>query len=349
MDEIEWLKKLRIPIVTWYQENKRDLPWRIDKNPYTTWISEIMLQQTRIEAVKQYYERFLKELPTISDLAKVEDEKLLKLWEGLGYYNRARNLKKAAQIMVEQYDGMMPNSYQELIKLPGIGEYTAGAISSICYQEKVPAVDGNVLRVVSRFIASRKDILNAKIKKEFSDELLKIMPDQAGDFNEGLMELGEVICLPTGEPLCHKCPLQKDCLAKKEKLVTQIPVRIKKIKRKQVDKTIFVLECNQKIAISKRKETGLLAGMYEFPNVDDKIDQEGADNFLKSWNLVGKKIIKMESYHHIFSHVEWDMIGYQVRVEKENEEFLWVPKEELLQKYPIPGAFFPFRDQIMKV
>lgn len=189
MQELDFMKKMREPIVKWYQENKRDLPWRKEKNPYFIWISEIMLQQTRIEAVLGYYERFLKSLPTIQDLAEVDEEKLLKLWEGLGYYNRARNLKKAAQIVQEKYNGNMPKHYQELLELPGIGEYTAGAIASIAFNEPVPAVDGNVLRVVSRVVASTKDVLEAKTKKEFTEKLKKIMPKQAGDFNEGLMEL----------------------------------------------------------------------------------------------------------------------------------------------------------------
>lgn len=189
MQDLELMKQMRKPIINWYQQNKRDLPWRKEKNPYFIWVSEIMLQQTRIEAVMGYYERFLKTLPTIQDLAGVDEEKLLKLWEGLGYYNRARNLKKAAQMVQEKYAGEMPTKYEELLELPGIGEYTAGAISSIAYDEKVPAVDGNVLRVVSRVILSEKDVLETKTKKEFTEKLQSIMPEKAGDFNEGLMEL----------------------------------------------------------------------------------------------------------------------------------------------------------------
>ncbi len=189
MQNLELMKQMREPIINWYQQNKRDLPWRREKNPYFIWISEIMLQQTRIEAVIGYYERFLKMLPTIQDLAEVDEEKLLKLWEGLGYYNRARNLKKTAQIVQEKYAGKMPIKYEELLELPGIGEYTAGAISSIAYDEKVPAVDGNVLRVVSRVVLSEKDVLEAKTKKEFTKKLQSIVPEKAGDFNQGLMEL----------------------------------------------------------------------------------------------------------------------------------------------------------------
>lgn len=346
MEEIELMKKMRKPVIEWYQKNKRELPWRKEKNPYHIWLSEIMLQQTRIEVVRQYYKRFLEQLPTIQDLAEVEEEKLLKLWEGLGYYNRARNLKKAAQVIQEKYDGQMPRHYQELIKLPGIGEYTAGAISSIAYNEPEPAVDGNVLRVVSRLIGSKKDVLDNKTKKEFMQKLKEIMPEQSGDFNEGVMELGELICIPNGEPLCEKCPLQEICVAKKENLIAEIPVRNQKIKRRKEEKAVFVLEFENKIAIRKREDTGLLANMYEFPNIDKKVTKKEMEDILQHWCLTSKSIEKIGTHHHIFSHIEWDMIGYKVKVENKNQELIWVEKEELLEKYPIPGAFMPFREKI---
>lgn len=346
MKEIELMKKIRKPVIEWYQKNKRELPWRKEKNPYHIWLSEIMLQQTRIEAVKQYYERFLKQIPTIQDLAEIEEEKLLKLWEGLGYYNRVRNLKKAAQIMQERYEGQMPKHYEELIKLPGIGEYTAGAISSIAYDEKVPAVDGNVLRVVSRVVGSKKDVLENKTKKEFTQKLQEIMPKQAGNFNEGLMELGELICIPNGNPLCEKCPLQEICVAKRENLTSIIPVRKQKVKRKKEEKTVFLLEFEEKIAIQKRKETGLLANMYQFPNLDKKINEKEIEAVLQKWKLTGKEIEKIGTHHHVFSHIEWDMIGYKIQVNDTNKEFMWVKKENIIKKYPIPGAFIPFRNKI---
>lgn len=344
MQEIELMKKIRVPIIEWYQKNRRPLPWRKEgkRDPYVIWVSEIMLQQTRIEAVKPYYERFLKELSTIQELAKVEENKLLKLWEGLGYYNRAKNLKKAAQIIEKEYDGKMPKHYEELIRLPGIGEYTAGAISSIAYNEPVPAVDGNVLRVISRVVASKRDILDRKVKKEFTDELKEIMPEQAGDFNEGLMELGELICIPNGEPLCKQCPLKEICVANKEKLTEIIPVRKQKKNRKKEQKTVFLLKIGDKIAIRKRNDTGLLAGMYEFPNEDKKLTIKEVKEVLKKWGLEEKKIQKIGNYRHIFSHIEWDMIGYEVFVKKMNEQFSWIKENEILKKYPIPGAFTPF-------
>lgn len=269
------LEKIVKPIVKWYQEQEKILPWKQDKEPYHIWISEIMLQQTRIEAVKKYYTRFMEELPTIQHLAKVSDEKLLKLWEGLGYYNRARNLKKAAIQIEENYKGQMPTSYAELLNLSEIGEYTAGAIASISYQEKVPAVDGNVLRVVSRVLASKDDVLSPETKKRITKKLLEIMPDESGDFNEGLMELGEKICLPNTIPLCEKCPIQQFCIANKENLTNEIPVRIKKQKRKVEKRTVFIVKYKDEIAIRKREKTGILANLYEFPNVMRRNNRRG--------------------------------------------------------------------------
>ena len=269
------LEKIVKPIVKWYQEQEKILPWKQDKEPYHIWISEIMLQQTRIEKEKKYYTRFMEELPTIQHLAKVSDEKLLKLWEGLGYYNRARNLKKAAIQIEENYKGQMPTSYAELLNLSGIGEYTAGAIASISYQEKVPAVDGNVLRVVSRVLASKDDVLSPETKKRITKKLLEIMPDESGDFNEGLMELGEKICLPNTIPLCEKCPIQQFCIANKENLTNEIPVRIKKQKRKVEKRTVFIVKYKDEIAIRKREKTGILANLYEFPNVMRRNNRRG--------------------------------------------------------------------------
>lgn len=344
----EKLKKIVNPLLMWYQKNKRELPWRKENNAYHIWISEIMLQQTRIEAVKGYYDCFLKELPTIHDLAEVEEEKLLKLWEGLGYYNRARNLKKAAQLIERNNQGQMPKNYEELVKLPGIGEYTAGAIASIAFQEKVPAVDGNVLRVISRVLGSKKDVLEPSTKKEVSALLKEIMPKKAGDFNEGMMELGEMICLPKGDPLCNQCPLKDICTAKKENLTQEIPVRENKIKRKKEEKTVLILRTKEgKVAIVKREEKGLLAGMYEFPNVNENLKVEEVKKIVKEkWKLEMKDIKKMKNHKHIFSHIEWKMIGYQVNVEAENTQFLWVKKESLFEKYAIPGAFASFRKEI---
>lgn len=342
----EKLEEIVNPLLKWYQENKRILPWRENKNPYCIWISEIMLQQTRIEAVKRYYARFMKELPTIQDLANVPEERLLKLWEGLGYYNRARNLQKAAKTIEEKYEGKMPSTYAELITLSGIGEYTAGAIASIAYNEKIPAVDGNALRVVARVLASNKDVLLPETKKEVTESLKSLMQNQtkdfqSGDFNEALMELGELICLPNGEPNCQKCPLQNICLAYKEGLTQELPIRVKKLKRKEEDKTVFLfISKDGNVAIRKREEKGVLNGMYELPNSMGKIESlEKTKEVLEQWNLKSTKIENIGEYQHIFTHITWKMIAYRIRVEKENEEFIWVSKEQLEKDYALPTAF----------
>lgn len=333
-------------LLEWYQENRRILPWRENKNPYCIWVSEIMLQQTRIEAVKRYYARFMKELPTIQDLANVPEEKLLKLWEGLGYYNRARNLQKAAKTIEEKYNREMPNTYAELITLSGIGEYTAGAIASIAYNERIPAVDGNVLRVISRVTASDKDVLLAETKNEVTEQLKMLMAKQkgnfqAGDFNEALMELGELICLPNGEPNCQECPLQKDCIANKEGLTQELPKREKKLKRKEEDKTVFLfISEDNKIAVRKREEKGVLNGMYELPNKNGKIEDLGdIEQILKQWNLKSVETERIGEYQHIFTHITWKIIAYKIKVKKENTEFIWASKKQLEKDYALPTAF----------
>ncbi|MBQ9279571.1 MAG: A/G-specific adenine glycosylase [Clostridia bacterium] len=334
------LQNIVEPLLKWYQKNKRELPWRKDKDSYHVWISEIMLQQTRIEAVKSYYHRFMKELPTVKSLANIDEEELLKLWEGLGYYSRARNLKKAATVVMQQYDGKMPTTYQDLIKMPGIGEYTAGAIASICFNEKVTAVDGNVLRVISRVVGSTKDVLLPETKKEIEKDLKEIMPEQSGDFNEALMELGELVCLPNGGPECEKCPLQKNCVAYEKNLTQEIPVRIKKVKRKQEEKTVFLLMTESyKIAIEKRMEKGLLSGMYQLPNGKGYYKEEEMKELLTNWNLKVKQISFLTEAKHVFTHIDWYMKCYLVMVEQENSRFLWVSQEELKEKYPLPTAF----------
>ena len=333
------------PLLQWYQINRRALPWREDTNPYHVWISEIMLQQTRIEAVKEYYVRFMKELPNVESLANVSEEKLLKLWEGLGYYSRARNLKKAAEIIMEKYNGKMPTCYAELIQLPGIGEYTAGAIASICYQEKVTAVDGNVLRVISRVIGSKKDVLLPETKKEIEGKLKKVMPKQSGNFNEALMELGEIVCLPNGAPDCENCPLENCCVAFQKNLTDEIPVRVKKVKRKQEEKTVFILVTHDhKIALEKREGKGLLSGMYQFPNVEGFCQEGAIKELLLKWSLEAKEVRFLKEAKHVFTHIDWFMKGYLVRVEKENKDFLWISPEELEKEYPLPTAFQKFKN-----
>ena len=223
-------------LLHWYDYNKRLLPWRENKDPYRIWISEIMLQQTRVEAVKPYFDRFMEALPTVYDLAEVEDDRLMKLWEGLGYYNRARNLKAAAQTIVQEYGGQLPADYDKLLSLKGIGMYTAGAIGSIAFELQVPAVDGNVLRVLARLWGDDSDILKDKTKKDMGRRIMEFMPeDRPGDFNQALIELGATVCVPNGKPLCDQCPWDTVCRAYKEDLIDKLPVKTPKKANKRVD------------------------------------------------------------------------------------------------------------------
>lgn len=334
------LKKIIEPLLSWFGDNKRELPWRRDREPYHVWISEIMLQQTRIEAVMRYYARFTDALPDVKSLSEVDDDTLLKLWEGLGYYSRARNLKKAAQVIMHEHGGVFPRTYRELVGLPGIGEYTAGAIASICFDEKVPAVDGNVLRVIARIEGSRENVLLPQTKKDVFEKLRKIMPRQAGAFNEALMELGELICLPNGAPLCADCPLRQHCTAYRKNLTAEIPVRIKVQKRRHVDKTVFLLiSPDGRIAVEKRPETGLLSGMYQLPNTDGFFSDAELTDILREWGLFPTRIEYLKDAKHVFTHIEWSMKGYRAEVTQTNDRFLWVTEEELHTVYPLPTAF----------
>lgn len=328
------------PLLQWFSHNKRELPWRHDTQPYHVWVSEIMLQQTRIEAVKHYYVRFIKELPDIQALSQVEEDALLKLWEGLGYYSRARNLKKSAEMIMHEYGGKFPTSYEQLIKLPGIGEYTAGAIASICFQEKVPAVDGNVLRVVARVSGSQENVLLPEIKKAFTARLKAIMPECSGGFNEALMELGELICLPNGAPACENCPLQQHCVAYREHLTSELPVRIKKMKRKRADKTVlYILNSENQIAIEKRAKKGLLSGMYQLPNLDGFYSEKELNDILTKWNLHPTEISFLKEAKHAFTHIDWFMKGYLIKTEQKTDRFLWVSTQEIKETYPLPTTF----------
>ena len=334
------MKEIVEPLLQWYAENKRILPWRMDKEPYHVWVSEIMLQQTRIEAVMHYYARFMEALPDVQSLSSIDDDALLKLWEGLGYYSRARNLKKAAQIIIKDYRGMFPSTFEELRKLPGIGEYTAGAIASICFNEPVPAVDGNVLRVISRITGSCENVLLPVTKKKVTEQLLQIMPDSPGDFNEALMELGETVCLPNTAPACGECPLSGSCTAYREHLTERLPIRIKKTKRRRENLTVFILTApDGSIALDKRKDSGLLSGMYQFPNIKGYYSEEELYLTLDNWNLNPVQIEFIRETKHVFTHIDWMMKGFRVQVNNKPERFIWVSPEELKSDYPLPAAF----------
>ncbi len=331
-------------IIPWYQKNKRELPWRVDPTPYHVWVSEIMLQQTRVEAVKAYYQRFLEVLPEISDLAEAKEDQLLKLWEGLGYYNRVRNMKKAAcQIQID-YQGLFPDSYEAILNLPGIGSYTAGAISSFAFGLPKPAVDGNVLRVITRITADTSDIAKQSTKTKVERGLEGMIPeDFSSDFNQGLIELGAIVCVPNGEPKCEICPLKEICQARIQDLILKIPVKNKTQKRKIQKKTVLIFRDNDQLALHKRDSKGLLAGMYEFPNLEGHLDENQVTKYCKEIGLMPVRIKKLKSAEHIFSHIEWHMIGYEIIVdelEKTNkEDFLFVSPKDIKEQYSIPSAF----------
>ncbi len=340
------------PLLSWYHQHARSLPWRDHPDPYAIWVSEIMLQQTRVEAVKVYFERFLQQLPTISDLANADEQTLLKLWEGLGYYSRVRNLQKAAQVVVLEHGGQLPSSFDELKKLPGIGDYTAGAIASMAFQFPVPAVDGNVLRVMTRLTADDRDITKPAVKKDYFcqiETLLKPL-SRSGDFNQAVMDLGATVCLPNGLPKCESCPLSHLCQAFAQNRMLEFPVKPSKKPRKIEKHTIFLLRQNDRVALVKRPDSGLLAGLWEFPHVQGALSLKHAVAQLEQWGIQTKHIEKSIPHTHIFSHIEWHMSSYLVTGKEHqfpNFPFIWVSKEQLLQTYPLPSAFQPFASDLL--
>ncbi|MBO5303045.1 MAG: A/G-specific adenine glycosylase [Lachnospiraceae bacterium] len=330
------------PLLEWFSGHARVLPWRENPSPYRVWVSEIMLQQTRVEAVKPYFERFIQALPDVKALAKCPEEQLLKLWEGLGYYNRVRNMQIAAREIMDNYGGTIPSDYEELLKLKGIGHYTAGAVSSIAYGNAVPAVDGNVLRVISRVAADDRDIMKQSVRSNMEKQLSAIIPKgRAGAFNQALMELGATVCLPKTAPKCDECPWQQLCLARKEEKTAQIPVKSKAAKRRIEEKTVFLIRDGEKIVLRKRPAKGLLAGMYEFPNEEGYYTQKRALAYVKEMGLMPLRIEELTDAVHIFSHVEWHMKGYLIRVEAMEEEkgFIFAETEDFVDNYPMPSAF----------
>ena len=338
------LYEIRKPLVDWYRENKRDLPWREHPDAYRVWVSEIMLQQTRVEAVKPYYERFLAALPDVKALAEAPEDVLLKLWEGLGYYNRVRNMQKAARQIMEEYGGVFPDRYEDILSLAGIGSYTAGAISAFAFGLPRPAVDGNVLRVVSRLLASREDIMRASVKRKTEEELQEVIPaDAASDFDQGLIELGALVCLPGGEPRCGQCPLAHLCRAKREGVQGELPVRTKAKKRRVEKKTVFIFRDGDTAALRKRPAKGLLAGLYELPSVEGHLTLEEAVAYSKGIGLAPVRVQELGKARHIFSHVEWDMVGYLVQVDELEkscrEELVFIQPRTAQEEYAIPSAF----------
>lgn len=344
-DALKTLAALPGLLLPWYRQNARSMPWRETPSPYYTWISEIMLQQTRVEAATGYFLRFIKALPTIADLAATPDEELMKLWEGLGYYSRARNLKKAAEILCRKYGGELPADYRALLSLPGVGSYTAGAIASIAFELPYPAVDGNVLRVVSRVAECRANISEPAVKKEWEQAIASILPQQGvGDFNQSLMELGALVCQPNGAPRCLACPLVKVCKGFLNKTAEEFPVKAPKKERRIEVLSVFLLVADGKAALSQRGEQGLLAGLWELPNCPGKTAPDKIKGYFEKLGI-SAAVEPAGSAKHIFTHVEWRMEGYAVRLERpfDNPKLIWCTKNDLESRYPFPSAFKKYR------
>ena len=345
MEKQQLLSRLPEVLLPWYQENRRDLPWRKDKEPYHIWLSEIMLQQTRVEAVKGYYTRFLNTLPTIDALADCEDDLLHKLWEGLGYYSRVRNLKKAAQVILQQHGGIFPNTLSDVLALPGIGDYTAGAVCSIAFNQRTPAVDGNVLRLVSRLLDDPSPIDLPATKKQVTNMLAKIYPEDAGSFTQALMELGATICGPNRKPDCVNCPCREFCLGYQHGTAEVLPVKAPKKEKRQENRTVFILCCDGKYALEKRPSKGLLAGLWQFPNVSGHLDTPQALAQVQSWDIPPREILREIHRKHIFTHIQWNMKGIYLEVSRTSDTFQWFTAEEIHTIAALPTAFRLFWEE----
>ena len=343
---MEVFEKLPRVLLPWYRENRRELPWRQDKEPYHVWLSEIMLQQTRVEAVKGYYARFLEALPSIEALANCDDGRLHKLWEGLGYYSRVRNLKRCAQVIMESYGGRFPQSYAEVLKLPGIGAYTAGAVCSICFDLPTPAVDGNVLRVIARLTEDATPIDTPAFKTSVRQRLEKVYPQQAGDFTQALMELGATVCGPNKKPDCENCPCRRFCGGALHGTAEKYPVKLPKRQKKEEEMTVFILSCDGKYALQKRPDTGLLASLWQFPNCPGKQELQQALELVQQWGLTPKDILRQTERSHIFTHIRWEMRGIYMEVAAPVGEFTWLSAEKIEKEAALPTAFRQFWEEL---
>ncbi len=328
-------------LLPWYRENARDLPWRRDREPYHVWVSEIMLQQTRVEAVRGYYIRFLEALPTVQALAQVVEEQLLKLWEGLGYYSRARNLKKAAQVIVAQWGGRFPQTAKELLTLPGIGPYTAGAIASICFNQPVAAVDGNVLRIAARITADPQPMDTPQAKKAVSAALTAVYPADCGAFTQALMELGATVCTPRS-PQCALCPVQAICQGRAQGLAEKLPVLSEKRAKRIEERTVFLLDCGGRIALDKRAGKGLLAGLWQLPNVAGHLTPQAALQTAADLGTHPQQLLREVHRPHIFTHIRWEMTCYWIQCAAAPAPFAWADAQMVKGQYALPTAFRQF-------
>lgn len=345
MDAIqEKLNRLPGALLPWYRENRRVLPWREQVSAYRTWVSEIMLQQTRVAAVIPYFQRFMAAYPSVEALAACDEGQLMKLWEGLGYYSRARNLRRAAQIVAEQYGGAFPRTYEELTALPGIGDYTAGAILSIAFGVPAPAVDGNVLRVAARVTGDEGDIAAPATKKRVTAALAEIIPlDAPGDFNQAMMELGATVCLPNGAPLCDLCPARAFCTARLTGRTGQLPVKAAKKARRVEERTVFLIFHENRVALRRRPGRGLLAGLWEYPN-----ELSPAGDALARWGIAPASLRSVGMGKHIFTHIEWRMAALAAEASSHAlpEGWVWADRAALAREYAVPNAFQPFQGAV---
>lgn len=337
-------------LIDWYSRHKKSMPWREDPTPYHVWISEIMLQQTRIEAAIPYYLRFIRELPDIPALAAVEEERLLKLWEGLGYYSRARNLKKAALLLTERYGGALPRTPEELQKLPGIGAYTAGAIASIAFGERTPAVDGNVMRVYARLCAMEEDVMKENTRRAVTASLAEVYPAgrEAGLLTEALMELGEVVCIPNGAPLCDRCPVAEICRARRAGKQEELPLRSPPKARRIEERTILLLEQDGAYAVRRRPDHGLLAGLWEFPALEGYAREEEIFDYAVKQGCCPEALKAGPEALHVFTHVEWHMKGTFLTCRSRSPLFEWKTPLQILADCPMPKAFHVYLNAIKK-
>lgn len=348
-DTQEDVRQIVIPLLRWYHQNARQLPWREYPTPYRVWVSEIMLQQTRVEAVRPYFDRFLEALPSISSLAQADEETLLKLWQGLGYYNRVRNMQRAAKILCQEYGGELPRDVKQLEALPGIGAYTAGAIASIAMGLPAPLVDGNVWRVFSRLLRLEADGQKPRERQALAALLEKILPKECpGDFNQALMEIGALICLPGGRPKCEDCPLAEFCQARAAGVQQAYPKKSPKKPRPVEEKTLLLLLWEGKVAVRKRGEKELLAGMWEFPWLTGSLAKEDVVKWLEKEKIKGRVRGAAGEATHVFTHRIWQMQGYFVGLEQPwpGEGICWVTKQEL-QARAVPSAFQMYFEAVM--
>jgi A/G-specific adenine glycosylase len=354
MDEMEKtmatrLRQLQAPLLRWFRANARDLPWRRTTDAYSIWVSEIMLQQTRVAAVLGYYDRFMKAFPSVEALACAPEERLMKLWEGLGYYSRARNLQKTAQIVTSQYGGRFPASHEALLALPGIGDYTASAVCAAAFGIPEPAVDGNVLRVVTRIADCHEDIMLPKTKQMIRAAVGAAMPCAPEDvhiFNQATMELGATVCVPNGPPDCGRCPAAELCLARQRGSAEQLPVKAPKKARRAEERTVFLLlRDDGRVALRKRPKTGLLAGLWEFPNVTGRLDADEAAQALSALGVESVEWMEMLTAKHIFTHVEWHMTGYVLRVRGDGAKDLCWLDAAGLDEHAVPSAFARYLEE----